>query len=91
MTTPTPPKGAATTADAAGSGLKVDLWLLSLLILALSCYLAGVHFNGSYALLGVLLAVMSVGLGYLDQLSLFPLMIPLAVLAVWIFARRKGT
>ena len=74
--------------DIASRGAAADY---SLLILALSCYLAGVHFNWSYSLLGALLAVMAVGLGYLDQLSLYALVIPLAVLAVWIFVKRKGT
>ncbi len=73
-------------AEIAPRGTAADF---SLLILALSCYLAGVHFNWSYALLGGLLAVMAVGLGYLDQLSLFALTIPLAVLAVWVFARAR--
>lgn len=60
----------------------------SLLILALSCYLAGVHFNWTYLPLGALLAVMSVGLGFLDQFSLFTLLVPLAILAIWLILRR---
>lgn len=60
----------------------------SLLILALSCYLAGVHFYLAYLLLGAVLAVTAVGLGYLDQMSLFALVVPLSVVAIWIFAKR---
>ncbi len=66
----------------------------SLLILALSCYLAGVHFHWAYLLIGAVLAVTAVGLGYLDQMSLFAVVVPLSVVAVWIFAKRavgKGT
>jgi hypothetical protein len=73
--------------DVASRGAAADY---SLLILALSCYLAGVHFNWSYSLLGGLLLVMALGLGYLDQLSLYALVIPVAVLAVWVFSKRKG-
>jgi hypothetical protein len=61
----------------------------SLLVLALSCYLAGVHFNWGYALLGGILAVMAVGLGYLDQITLLGMLVPLCILAVWVFAKYK--
>jgi hypothetical protein len=61
----------------------------ALLILALSCYLAGVHFDWTFMLLGGILAVIAVGLGYLDQVSIFLVTIPLAVMAIWIVYRRK--
>lgn len=73
--------------DIANRGSAADY---SLLILALASYLAGVHFNWSYLLLGALLAVMAVGLGFLDQISLYALMIPLAAVAVWLYAKRRG-
>jgi hypothetical protein len=63
----------------------------SLLILALSCYLAGVHFNWTFLLLGGVLAVVAVGVGYLNQLSIFALMLPLAALAAWIVFKRKSS
>lgn len=72
--------------DIAGRGPAADF---SLLILALSCYLAGVHFNWIFLLLGGVLAVIAVGLGYLDQLSVFMLALPLAALGVWIVLKRK--
>lgn len=74
-------------ADVTGRGTAADY---TLLILALATYLAGVHYNWSYLLLGGLLAVMAVGLGYLDQISLYALLIPLAALAVWFYARSRG-
>jgi hypothetical protein len=74
------------TGDIASRGAAADY---SLLILALSCYLAGIHFNWSYLLLGGVLAIIAIGLGYLDQISLFVLVLPLAALAVWIFARQR--
>jgi len=61
----------------------------SLLLLALSSFLAGVHFNWTYMVLGALLAVIAVALGYLDQLSVFALAVPIAVVALWIFFKRK--
>lgn len=61
----------------------------SLLVLALSCFLAGVHFNWTFMLLGGILAVIAVALGYLDQLSVFALVLPIAALAVWIVFKRK--
>lgn len=73
-------------ADVAPRGAASDY---TLLVLALSCYLAGVHFNLSYLLLGAVLAVAAVGLGYLDQLSLYAVIVPLAVVAVWIYAKGR--
>jgi hypothetical protein len=61
----------------------------SLLLLALSTFLAGVHFNWTFLLLGSILAVIAVALGFLDQLSIFLVTVPLAVLAIWIVYRRK--
>lgn len=61
----------------------------ALLILALSCFLAGVHFDWTFMLLGGILAVIAVGLGFLDQVSVFLVTIPLAVLAIWIVYQRK--
>jgi hypothetical protein len=61
----------------------------SLLVLALSCYLAGVHFDWTFMLLGGILAVIAVGLGYLDQFSIYLVTIPLALLATWIVYKRN--
>lgn len=61
----------------------------SLLVLALACYLAGVHFEASFMLLGIILAVIAVGLGYLDQLSVLAIVLPLALIAIWIVFKRK--
>jgi len=73
-------------ADIASRGVAADY---SLLILALSCYLAGLHFNWAYMPLSLVLAVTVVGLGYLDQLSVFVLVVPVAILIVWVFAKQK--
>jgi hypothetical protein len=63
--------------------------VFSLLVLALSCYLAGVHFDWTFMLLGVILAVIAVALAYLDQLSVFILILPLTVVALWIVFKHK--
>jgi uncharacterized membrane protein YfcA len=68
--------------DIAPRGAAADY---ALIVLALSCYLAGVHLNWIFLPLSVILAVTSVGLGYLDQLSLYTLLVPLGILAAWIF------
>ena len=51
---------------------------------------SGVHFNRAYVLLGGMLAVMAVGLGYLDQLTLFGLPTPLSVVAIRVPIKRHG-
>ncbi|MBV5272346.1 MAG: hypothetical protein JZU52_01465 [Lamprocystis purpurea] len=61
----------------------------SLLVLALSCYLAGVYFDWTFMLLGVILAVIAVALGFLDQLSLFLVVLPLAAVAAAVVFKRK--
>lgn len=71
--------------DIASRGAAADY---SLLILALSCYLAGVHLYWAYLPLSAVLVAMALGLGYLDQLSLFAVVVPLGLLAVWMVARR---
>jgi hypothetical protein len=60
----------------------------SLLLLALSCYLAGVHFNWTFLILGMVLAVIAIGLGYLDQLSVFALILPVAAVGLWLAFKR---
>jgi hypothetical protein len=70
--------------DIASRGAAADD---ALLMLALSCFLAGVHINWIYLPISVVLAVMAVGLGYLDQISLYLVVIPLAALMIGIFAR----
>lgn len=61
----------------------------SLLLLALGTFLAGVHFNWTFMLLGCILAVTAVGLGFADQFSIYLVTLPLAVLAIWVVYKRK--
>lgn len=61
----------------------------TLLVLALSTFLAGVHFNWTFLLLGCILAATAISVGFLDQISIFLVTVPLALLAIWIVFRRR--
>lgn len=61
----------------------------TLLVLALSTFLAGVHFNWTFLLLGCILAATTIGLGFLDQMSIFLVTLPLALLAIWLVYRQR--
>ena len=61
----------------------------ALLVLALSTYLAGVHFNWTFMVLGAILAVIAVALQELEQLTLYLVTVPLALMAIWIVYKRK--
>ncbi|WP_295448640.1 hypothetical protein [uncultured Thiodictyon sp.] len=61
----------------------------SLLVLAVCSYLAGVHFDWTFMLLGGILAVIAVAIGFLDQMSVFLVVLPLSVVALWIVFRYK--
>jgi hypothetical protein len=61
----------------------------TLLVLALSAFLAGVHFNWTFMLLGALLAVIAVALQELAQLTVYLVTVPLALLAIWVVYKRR--
>lgn len=61
----------------------------ALLVLALSTFLAGVHFNWTYMVLGAILAVIAVALQELEQLTIYIVTLPLALGAIWIVYKRK--
>ncbi len=56
---------------------------VGLLVLALSCLLAGVHFDWIFLLVGVVLAIMVVAIGYLEQYVVWFLMLPVILMAGW--------
>jgi len=66
----------------------------SLILLALTCFLAGVHFDGMFLILGVVLAIMVVALGTAQQYAflLWVIMIPVAAAGAGVFYLkvRKG-
>jgi hypothetical protein len=61
----------------------------ALLVLALSAFLAGVHFNWTFMLLGGILAVIAVALQELAQVTVYLVSVPLALLAIWVVYKRK--
>lgn len=56
---------------------------VGLLVLALACLLAGVHFDWVFLLVGAVLAIMVVAIGYLEQYVVWFLMLPVLVAAGW--------
>jgi hypothetical protein len=61
----------------------------ALLILALSTFLAGVHFNWISMWLGGILALIAVGIGFLDQLTVYLVIIPVALIAIFFVFRHR--
>jgi hypothetical protein len=63
---------------------------VSLIILALSSYLAGLHFDRMFILLGVLLAIMAVVGAFVEQYTLWLVVIPTALLAAVLFLKIRN-
>lgn len=61
---------------------------VALVLLALGCFLAGVHFEWTFILLGIVLTVMAISMAYVEQYVVWLVMLPVAALAVWIFLLR---
>ena len=67
---------------------------VSLLILALACFLAGVHFEWTFLLIGVVLTIMAVSVGYLEIYLIWIVMVPCILVAGWVFFQirnRRGS
>ncbi|TWT56947.1 hypothetical protein KOR42_03030 [Thalassoglobus neptunius] len=65
---------------------------VGLLVLSLACFLAGVHFDWMFALLGIVLALMVISIGYLEQYVVWLVMVPVIIAAAWVFFQmRKRT
>jgi len=58
---------------------------VALLVLALACLLAGVHFEWTFLLVGIVLAIMVVAIGYLEQYVVWIIMLPVIIAAGWIY------
>ena len=70
--------------------LRTEFWIfVIMLVLALSCYLAGVQFDWTFMLLGGILALIAVAIGFLDQLSVFLVVLPAAAVAVLVVFKHK--
>jgi hypothetical protein len=62
---------------------------VSMVILALSSYLAGLYFERMFLLLGIILAIMSVVGAFVEQYTLWLVMVPSSLIAVWLFLKSK--
>ena len=67
---------------------------LSVILLSLVCYLAGVHFQWMFMLIGLVVGIMAITLAYLEQYMVIGwiIVIPTALAATWLFLkfRRHG-
>ena len=61
----------------------------SLVILALSSYLAGLHFERLFVLIGIVLAIMAVVGAFVEQYTLWLIVIPASLIAAWLFLKGK--
>lgn len=60
---------------------------VALLMLALACILAGVHFEWTFLLVGIVLGVMAISLSYLEQFFVWLIMIPVIIVAGWSYLK----
>lgn len=67
--------------DITARGAAADM---SLVLLALSTFSAGARFHWVYLPLGIILAVTAIGVGFLDQYSLYLVILPLAVVSFFL-------
>ncbi len=64
---------------------------VSVIILALACYLAGVHFQWMFLLIGIFVGIMAMTLAYAEQYIVWLIMIPTAVAATWLYVKFRAT
>jgi hypothetical protein len=66
---------------------------VALLVLALACLLAGVHFDWTFLLVGVVLAIMAVSIGYLEQYVVWIIMLLVMITAggIYFLIRKRRT
>ncbi|MCG6863008.1 MAG: hypothetical protein LJE70_17290 [Chromatiaceae bacterium] len=62
---------------------------VSMVILALSSYLAGLHFERMFLLIGLVLAIMAVVGAFVEQYTLWLILGPSSLIAVWLFFKSK--
>jgi hypothetical protein len=60
---------------------------VSVIILALVCYLAGVHFQWMFFVIGIFIGVMAITLAYTEQYIVWLIMIPAAAGATWLYVK----
>jgi hypothetical protein len=62
---------------------------VSVIILALACYLAGVHFQWMFLIIGIFVGIMALTLAYTEQYMVWLIMIPAAVGATWLYVKYR--
>jgi hypothetical protein len=61
----------------------------SMIILALTTYLAGLHFERMYVLIGIILALMGLIGAVVQQNTLWLIIIPASLIAAWLFLKSR--
>ena len=66
---------------------------LSVILLSLVCYLAGVHFQWMFMLIGLVVGIMALTLAYLEQYMVIGwiIVIPSTLAATWLFLKFRRT
>ncbi|MCG6868402.1 MAG: hypothetical protein LJE91_06620 [Gammaproteobacteria bacterium] len=62
---------------------------VSMVILALSSYLAGLHFERMFVLIGIILAIMAVVGAVVEQYTLWMIIVPTSLVAAWLFLKSR--
>ena len=62
---------------------------MAIVVLALSCWQAGVHFDWSFLLLAIVLIVMEVALAYFEKVGVWLVTVPVAIALAWLYFKRK--
>jgi hypothetical protein len=62
---------------------------ISLVVLALASYLAGLHLERLFVLIGIILAIMAVTGAFVEQYTLWLTLVPITLIAAWGFFRGK--
>jgi len=62
---------------------------VSLVVLALSSYLAGLHFERLFVLIGITLAIMAVAGAFVEQYTLWLTIVPISLVAAWILFKSR--
>jgi uncharacterized Tic20 family protein len=63
----------------------------SVIILALVCYLAGVHFQWAFFLIGLFVGIMAITLAYAEQYTVWLILIPAAAGIIWLYVKLRAT
>ena len=62
---------------------------MALVTLALASYLAGLHFERLFVLIGILLGIMAIVGAFVEQYTLWLIVVPASVGAAWLFFKSK--